>query len=227
MRLGLWPLPLIRKLLPRTATPLSRLQGSTRVCQVPKSGFVNGGAMSDLIFRPQARLNRHSCGFTLIELLITMAVIVVLAAIAFPSFREFQIRMQVTDTTNDLVHDLSLARTEAVKRGGNVLVEASGSGWSDGWVVKFIAPDSSEETIGQHPALDTQYSIQSKSTGGGADNAIAFRPTGNLQDATSFDFNVCRPSSSSEAAQSRRITVSGSGIISSRRDVTGSPAGSC
>jgi len=160
-------------------------------------------------------------GFTLVELIITIAVVAILAAIALPSFREFNIRMQVTQLTNDLVHDLNMARAEAVKRGTNVVVEAN-TAWADGWAVKAGADE-----ISKHSAIDLQYNIQSKSTGGGVDDVITFLPTGSLQLASTFDFNICRPTAQADATQSRRITVLGSGVISSRRDISGSPAGGC
>ncbi|MBL0222783.1 MAG: GspH/FimT family pseudopilin [Xanthomonadales bacterium] len=78
----------------------------------------------------------RSPGFTLLELLIAVAVVGVLVAMALPSFREFNIRTQVTQLTNELVHDLTMARTEAVKRGRDVVVKANSS-WSNGWSVKF------------------------------------------------------------------------------------------
>ena len=160
-------------------------------------------------------------GFTMIELLITIAIIAIATAIALPSFREFNIRMAVTSTTNDLVHAVNLARAEAAKRGTNVTVAATGS-WTNGWTVM-----SGADTILEHGALAPSYTIQSKSTGGGSDTVITFQPTGNLLMATAFDLNVCRPTSDTDAAQSRRVTIQGSGTASSRRNVTGSPAGSC
>ena len=106
----------------------------------------------------------------MIELLITIAVVAIAAAIALPSFREFNIRMAVTSTTNDLVHAVTLARAEAAKRGTNVTVSATGS-WTNGWTV-----ETGGEIILQHAALGP---------------------------------------------------VQGSGTVSSRRSVVGSPAGSC
>ncbi|OJY90774.1 MAG: hypothetical protein BGP25_09975 [Lysobacterales bacterium 63-13] len=163
----------------------------------------------------------RSPGFTLLELLIAVAVVGVLVAMALPSFREFNIRTQVTQLTNELVHDLTMARTEAVKRGRDVVVKANSS-WSNGWSVKF-----GSEEISTHAAIDPQYTIQSKSSGGGADDTITFRATGSLLGATAFDLNVCRPTARADSSQSRRISVLGSGVISSRRDITGSPAGGC
>lgn len=161
------------------------------------------------------------CGFTMIELLITMALVAILAAIAFPSYREFNVRMKVSDTTNELVHAMHLARAEAAKRGVDVVVQANGS-WTSGWQV--IAGG---DVILDRGALGDGYTVTAKSTGGGADDEIAFQPMGSLLDATLFDFNVCRPDGDSDDAQSRRITVQGSGTVASRRDVTGSPAPSC
>ena len=171
-------------------------------------------------------------GFSMIELLITVALVAILTALALPSFRELLIGMNVTTLTNDLVAALNTAKVEAVKRGLPVAVvsNSNGSEWTSGWKIKAdTARDGSyATTLAEHDAVKATYSVFAKATGsGGNDSRAAFSPVGTLQSATAFDFSVCRPVVNAKITESRRINVGGGGTISSRRDVTGSPAGTC
>ncbi len=55
-------------------------------------------------------------GFTLIELMFTVAVLAVLLGIGVPNFRDFVRNGRMTSAANDLLADVNLARSEAVKR---------------------------------------------------------------------------------------------------------------
>ncbi len=91
---------------------------------------------------------RRASGFTLLELLVALAVAVLLIMIAASSFREFAVESKLRSRSGELATDLNLARLEAIKRNGRVLVCAKGAGsnacvntnqWDNGWVVCYDA----------------------------------------------------------------------------------------
>jgi type IV fimbrial biogenesis protein FimT len=212
--------------------------------------------MSESSIRAAWRGRRLTTGFTLFELMVAVAIVAILAAMAFPSYRDFTLRMNVTNNTNQLVGALNSARSEAVKRGRQVAVIANGGNWSDGWQIvagKVTAlgtvdppvspgPTSAECTAymdldGVTPlcprfdgALPPTYTVLAKAGGtGGIDTEIVFGGNGAVVPATVtfYDFSVCRPSQYADPAQSRRVRVESSGIITTYRDTTSAPAGTC
>lgn len=84
-------------------------------------------------------------GFTLIELLVTLAVAAILITVAVPNFQMFVMNSRMASQANDLITSLSVARSEAVKRGANVTLCASSDGntctgtWAQGWIVRDAA----------------------------------------------------------------------------------------
>jgi len=83
---------------------------------------------------------RQIFGFTLIELVVTMAVAAILVTVAIPNMRTFIQNGRINTQINDLIGDLSLARSEAIKRRTNVGICmstngttcAGGGNWRDG-----------------------------------------------------------------------------------------------
>lgn len=73
-------------------------------------------------------------GFTAIELMVVVAILAVLAALAAPSFTLLVERWRVRSASEDLTSALYYARSEAIKRGGGVAIDAT-SGWNQGWKV--------------------------------------------------------------------------------------------
>ncbi|WP_052812842.1 GspH/FimT family pseudopilin [Desulfonatronum thioautotrophicum] len=86
--------------------------------------------------------NRES-GFSIIEVLIVVAIASILTAIAIPAFNVFIGNTRVSTVTNEFVSALNLARSEAIKRGGDVHVCRSSNGatcatsghWGQGWLI--------------------------------------------------------------------------------------------
>lgn len=93
--------------------------------------LVNSGAH---IKSSVACRRRRSTGFTLVELITVLAIMGILAALAAPSFSEMIARQRLRAGAFDLVADLMLARSEAIKRGESVSV-TPGATWAAGWTV--------------------------------------------------------------------------------------------
>ncbi|MET3931163.1 GspH/FimT family pseudopilin [Lysobacter soli] len=83
-----------------------------------------------------------SRGFTLIELMITIAVLAIGSALAYPAFTSVIKSNRIATSTNGLLAAFNLARTEAIRsnRGGGVCPSTSGA-QCDGadWNVGYLA----------------------------------------------------------------------------------------
>jgi type IV fimbrial biogenesis protein FimT len=162
-------------------------------------------------------------GFTLIELLVVICVTALLLTIAAPSIAQLVTSLQLSSASNSFVSGLHLARNEAIKRHGRVVLckTADGmfctntGGWEQGWLIFHDANnnsqrESSEQIIHRELAL-----------------AASLRMTGNLNVATYVSFvptgatklaggafqagtlTVCRESVS--AADARQIVLNAAG----------------
>lgn len=148
---------------------------------------------------------RNARGFTLIELMVTVSVLAIILGLAAPSFRDFILNNRLTAQINDLVADISYARSEAAVRGIRVTMCASadldvcsdsGDAWQGGRIV-FIDTNSNGTRESTEQILKKTESVGGSRTliASGFPNTyfLSFRPYGGLLPATGGSFKLCDP----------------------------------
>lgn len=96
-------------------------------------------------------------GWTVVELVTVLAVVVVLAAAAAPAFHDLIRSQRASATSSAILAHLVLARSEAIKRSGRVVLCkssngetcASSGGWEQGWLVFHDLNGDAELGVGE------------------------------------------------------------------------------
>jgi type IV fimbrial biogenesis protein FimT len=151
-------------------------------------------------------------GFTLVELVVTMAVMVVLAAVMVPSMDTFAANNQVASTKSSFATAVALARTEAVRRGRAVFVQAIGSGPSgneflNGWEV--VVDDDGNGSPGSTETRVRSMATRLDKVKLGGTAILGFQASGALVGTAAQVYRVCRVSGSTAGYS---VTVSPSGV---------------
>ena len=82
------------------------------------------------------QMSRSTCsGFTLIELMMVVAIAAIMASLGLPSFRSFVEGQRIKTAAGDFAQSALYARSEAIKRNGEVRLIAATGGWGNGWNV--------------------------------------------------------------------------------------------
>jgi type IV fimbrial biogenesis protein FimT len=147
-------------------------------------------------------------GVTLPELVITIAIAAILFAVAMPSFMTSVRSHRLTTVTNELVSALTLARSEAIKRGQYVVIRKVGTNWEDGWRV-FVdisrtASTKNEFNVGTDSELRFFDGLADSYTLRGNNNFvnfIAYQPDGTSNNIGSFA--ICE----SENVQGAKLVI--------------------
>jgi type IV fimbrial biogenesis protein FimT len=185
---------------------------------------------------------KFQTGFTLVELMVTLAVAGIVVSLATPSFNEMIANSRLTSAANELVGALSYARSEAVKRGVNVvMLSRSGTDgvWESGWDVFVDANDdyqfnrdvaeqcapNQDCMLRSYEPLPNGYTLRVAGGGGGNGYAIraTFKPSGFPESVIGGTFKLC--DGSGDVNLSRRIAINTIGRVRMATDAP--PADTC
>lgn len=113
-------------------------------------------------------------GFTLVEAMVTVAIAIILASIAMPSYSSFVANQRVKSVASDLIITMTKARNEAIMRNANVTVTPNAGGWKNGWQTK----DSTSVVLDTHEAAPVNVTIGTSLTGTGS--SVIYQSSGRL-----------------------------------------------
>lgn len=100
---------------------------------------------------------KYSRGFNLLELMVTLSIVAIVVSIALPSMSNMIDSTRMSGYANSLHKAISVARSEAIKRGLPVTICTSNSsqtdcgnssGWEQGWIVREV-----NTVIGRDPII--------------------------------------------------------------------------
>ncbi len=171
-------------------------------------------------------------GFTLIELIVTLTIAAILLALAAPSMTSFIRRDRLVTQGNELVADLSLARSEAIKRGFRVTLcktaDASASPpqcitgndsapWTNGRIV-FVDTDGDGQVTGTEAVLRVNQRLDGANKNGnrllgdgnasGTANRVVFNAVGTTSLTQTTSWALCDNQGASQGV-AIAITITG------------------
>lgn len=170
------------------------------------------------------RPRSHVGGFTAIEMMVVISILAVLASLATPSFTLMIESWRVRNVTEALRSSLLMARSEAIKRGGQVAIQklpnntngcttATGTrDWDCGWIICHDTNSNGACNTGE-PVLqriDTSPKVQVTRTGGGA--SIKLNRWG-LVDGTWLGFSLVPSDKSTTHPGARGVCMSSGGRV--------------
>ncbi|MEA9554998.1 Tfp pilus assembly protein FimT/FimU [Xanthomonas nasturtii] len=162
-------------------------------------------------------------GFTLIELMVTVAVLAIMSAIAYPSFQGVLRSNRVAAANNELMALLNLARSEAIRngQGGGVCGSSNGTACDGSWSAGVMAWGDTNgnggfdagEAVLRFSTGNPRLIVQGPTTG----TVIGFDARGRRRAVADQQLGL-RPDQCGGQALKRSLTVNASGQIRSKKE---------
>lgn len=187
--------------------------------------------MLDQFVRPTTanRPTAFRCrGLTLVELMVTLVVVGIALSVGVPTFRGTIERNQLVSKANSFLSTLTIARSEAVKRGKVMTVCKSSDGTScndaaAGYEVGWIAfvdedgdgvRDAEDELVKREYPFDPGYTLRGTAVNG-IDDSISYRPSGRSSATGEGSVVLCKDG---DSTKSRTIVIEFTGRTSVKKD---------
>lgn len=138
-------------------------------------------------------MKRRESGMTLIEIMITLALIAISASLAIPSYQAMIERNRAKTQVNRFLLAINLARSEALKIGSDVSIQATNGADSDnefgpGWCVVAGNPGNCNGTVlRRFAALTDQAMLDSREDA----TSIRFDSLGSLSGGVVQKIDLC------------------------------------
>nr|WP_051464538.1 GspH/FimT family pseudopilin [Pseudoxanthomonas suwonensis] len=167
-------------------------------------------------------------GFTLVELMVTLGVLAILVSMATPSFTSVINSNRLSSQANELVADIQLARSEALRRNRTVRLCrsdngsacATGTGNWTGWIV--MLPSTTPVEVLRASTVKSPLQVSGGDTLDFRGDGLARSSSGGLASTT---FSVCIPTT--KPAQNMRNVELAAGARVKAVAATHTTAGAC
>ncbi len=133
-----------------------------------------------------ARARRQQRGISLIEAMLATSIAGVLTSAAVPAMNDVFVQQRLRAGSSDLFATFNLARSEAIRRGGSVVVAPTDArDWSSGWKVFADANDNGaqdpdEAMIIERPSVNSGVAIRPYFGATFAGTALSYSALGRL-----------------------------------------------
>jgi len=131
--------------------------------------------------------------------MITLAIAAILSSLAAPSFTDMIKDNRMTTQYNELLASLSIARSEAIKRGiavslcksNDLATPLCGGNWHDGWFVFVDQDDDGVFDVGTDELLRANSALSGGNTLNYGEDRIRYNPDGLALGGFNGTFTLC------------------------------------